>query len=172
MKQPDRTPAVTADTVKCDLAVQVLCSFGKLRFAATGWSMLPAIWPGETLVVERVNRDQFQGDVVLVARQGRLRAHRLVAKADGSGKAQWITQGDAIPVPDGPVTDGDLLGRVAFLIRAGRLVPVPTELSGVRRVTANIVRHSVPAARALIFAHRVIQAGEKLVSKEAIQCQS
>jgi hypothetical protein len=80
--------------------------------------------------------------------------------------------GCAIPAPDEPVTDGDLLGRVAFLIRAGRLVPVPTELSGVRRVTANIVRHSVPAARALILAHRVIQAGEKLVSKEAIQCQS
>ena len=98
--------------------------------------------------------------------------NRLVAKADGSGKAQWITQGDAIPAPDDPVSDGDLLGRVGFLIRAGRLVPVPTELSAVRRATANIVRHSVPAARALIFVHRVIQAGEKLVSKEAIPCQS
>jgi len=173
MKQGERTPSETADTVKCDLAAEVLRSFGKLRFAATGWSMLPAIWPGETLVVERVNRDQFHvGDVVLVAREGRLRAHRLVAKADVPGKPQWITQGDAIPAPDDPVSDGDLLGRVAFLIRAGRLIPVSAELSPVGRVTANSLRRSVPAARALVLLHRLIHAGEKLVSKEAIPCQS
>ena len=45
-------------TLKCELAAEVLRSFGTLRFAATGWSMLPSVWPGETLVVERVQPDE------------------------------------------------------------------------------------------------------------------
>ena len=60
-------------TLKCELAAEVLRSFGTLRFAATGWSMLPSVWPGETLVVERVQPDQVHiGDLVLVGREGRL----------------------------------------------------------------------------------------------------
>ena len=60
-------------TLKCELAAEVLRSFGTLRFAATGWSMLPFVWHGETLVVERVQPDQVHiGDLVLVGREGRL----------------------------------------------------------------------------------------------------
>lgn len=60
-----------AHALKCELAADVLCSFGKLRFAATGWSMLPSVWPGETLLVERVAPDQVRiGDLVLVGREG------------------------------------------------------------------------------------------------------
>ena len=81
MIQVDSAPAETAAAVKCDLASEVLRSFGTLRFAATGWSMLPTIWPGDTLVVERINLDQIQvGEVVLVGRDSRLCAHRLVSQ--------------------------------------------------------------------------------------------
>jgi hypothetical protein len=141
--------------LKCELAAEVLRSFGELRFAATGWSMLPSIWPGETLVVERIDREQVQiGDVVLVQRDGRLCAHRLVWLTEGSNNPRWITQGDALPVSDRPVVESELLGRVAYLIRDGKCIPVPAELSVTQKLLAGIVRHSVPAARALVYLNR------------------
>jgi len=173
MRRVDIIPAETATAVKCELAGEVLRSFGNLRFAATGWSMLPTIWPGDTLVVDRVGSDQVHvGDVVLVGREGRLCAHRVVSKVEDSGNRCWITQGDSMALPDQPVKEDELLGRVAYMIRAGRLVAVPAELSVVERLTAGIAQRSAPATRALVYLHRMIQAPEKLASeKSVLPCQ-
>jgi hypothetical protein len=168
--RPEDSSAAAA--LKCDLAGEVLRSFGSLRFTATGWSMLPTVWPGDTLVVDRVRSDQVHlGDVVLVGREGRLCAHRVVSRA-ASGNPHWITQGDAMPAADRPVMENELLGRVSYLIRAGKLVAVPSELNVVERVTAKIVRHSMPAARALVYMHRMIQTPEKSISKESVLAES
>lgn len=149
--------------VKCELAAEVLRSFGSLRFSATGWSMLPTIWPGDTLMVERAAPPEIRvGEVVLVGRDGRLCAHRVVAKPDRSGKT-WVTRGDAMSAPDRPALESEVLGRVAYLIRAGRLIAMPSELSMVRNLTAKIVQHSVPAARALVFMQRMTQPSEKSI---------
>jgi hypothetical protein len=134
--------------------------------------MLPSVWPGDTLVVERVSPDQVHvGDMVLVGRDGRLCAHRIVSTAESSGDPQWIThwvtQGDAMLAPDRPVIESELLGRVDYLIRAGRLIAVRAELSRFERLTAKIVRRSVPAARALVYLHRIAQTPEK----SALPCQ-
>jgi signal peptidase I len=150
-----------AQAVKCDLAAEVLRSFGSLRFSATGWSMLPTIWPGDTLMVERARSDEIRvGEVVLVGRDGRLCAHRVVAKPDGSGK-MWVTRGDAMSAPDRPSFEDQVLGRVAYLIRAGRLIAVPAEMSMVKNLAAKIVQHSIPAARALVFMRQMTQGPEK-----------
>jgi signal peptidase I len=178
MRQLDHSRSAAEGTLKCELAVEVLRSFGTLRFAATGWSMLPSVWPGETLVVERVQPDQVHiGDVVVVGREGRLCAHRVIGTEDTPGNRQWITQGDAMAAPDRPVAGSDLLGRVAYLIRAGKLVAVPAKLSVVERLTAKIVRRSVSATRAFVYLHRMVQAPEKsgpekLDSEESVPCQS
>jgi hypothetical protein len=164
MRQVEKPTAETFAAVKCELATEVLCSFGTLRFAATGWSMLPSLWPGETLIVERVRPDHVKvGEIVLVRREGTLRAHRLIGTAGDAKNPQWITQGDALGVPDPPVAGEDLLGRVAYLIRAGRCIPVPAELSVVENLLAKIVRRSVPAARALVYLHRMVQTAEEPV---------
>lgn len=159
--------------VKCELAADVLRSFGALRFAATGWSMLPSIWPGETLVVERVEPDQVRiGDMVLVGREGRLCAHRVIGTAGDSQNPQWITQGDALPVPDCPVAGSELLGRVASVIRAGKCVAVPTELSMPAKVAARIVRRSFFAARALVYLHRMVRTSGIAGARESVlPCQ-
>jgi hypothetical protein len=158
--------------VRCDLAGEVLRSFGSLRFAATGWSMLPSVWPGDMLVVNRITSDQVHlGDVVLVGREGRLCAHRVVGTVSDSEHPHWITQGDALPAPDRPVAKNELLGRVSYLIRAGKLIAVPAELNGVKRLTANIVRRSVPAARALVYLNRMVHIPTKLVREESLPCQ-
>jgi hypothetical protein len=173
MSPVDSSPAETAAAVKCDLASEVLQSFGKLRFAATGWSMLPTVWPGDTLVVERVTPDQVQvGEVVLVGRDRRLCAHRLVSRVEGSGNSDWIaprfvtprfitaqfiTQGDAMSAPDRPVSENELLGRVTSVIRAGKFIALPAEMSVGAKVIAKIVRRSVLAARALVYLHGIFQ---------------
>ena len=164
MRQSDRALTETGTALKCALAGEVLLSFGSLRFAATGWSMLPCIWPGDTLVVERVRLKQVcVGDVVLVGRGGRLCAHRVVSLADDSGNPHCITQGDGMPTPDPAVNESELLGRVAYLIRATRRIAVPAELSVFQRLAARIVRRSVPAARALVYLRRMRQSPEEAV---------
>ncbi len=162
--QSDGALTETATALKCALAIEVLRSFGSLRFAATGWSMLPCVWPGDTLVVERVRLNQVQvGDVVLVGRGGRLCAHRVVSVAEDGKNPHCITQGDAMPAPDRPVNESELLGQVACLIRAGKRIAVPAELSVLQRLAAKIVRRSVPAARALVYLHRMRQSPEEAV---------
>jgi signal peptidase I len=168
-----RVESASADAaaVKCELAGEVLRSFGNLRFEATGWSMLPSVWPGDTLMVDRVSGDQVHvGDVVLVGRDGRLCAHRVVSRSENKENPIWITQGDAMAAPDRPVTESELLGRVSYLVRAGRLIAVRPELSAVERLTAKIVGQSVPAARALVYLYhvnrRVIQTSARSAPKK------
>ncbi len=173
MNRVDSVRADTAAALKCDLAGEVLRSFGPLHLPATGWSMLPAVWPEDTLVVEPVRQDQVRiGDVVVVGREGKLCAHRVIGVASDPESARWITQGDALPVPDRPVAGHELMGRVAYLIRAGKLIAVPAELSAAEQLVAKIVRRSAPAARVLVFLHRKVQVPKKTESREPVlPCQ-
>jgi len=158
MKRTGNTVSDAGNALKCELAAEVLRSFGTLRFEATGWSMLPMVWPGDTLVVERVNHDQVQiGDVVLVGGEGRLRAHRVVFVAEDSGNRRWITRGDAMPAPDRFGMEHELLGRVSYLIRAGKRIALPPRLSLVDALIARVVSRSLSAARALVYFHRMFQ---------------
>jgi signal peptidase len=151
----DKLAVDSATALKCELAGEVLRSFGTLRFAANGWSMLPALWPGDTLVIEPIRGSQVRaGEIVLVGRKGRLCAHRVVGTAASAGSRQWITQGDANPAPDPPVTENELLGRVVYLVRAGRLLPAPAKLSTLERLVAQVVRRSTSAARALVYSQQ------------------
>jgi hypothetical protein len=154
----ERPDAVSA--LKCELAGEVLRSFGKLHFAATGWSMLPSVWPGETLVIERLTHQHVRvGDVVLVGREGKLCAHRVVsieaASAVDGFEARLITQGDALSCPDRPVMERELLGLVAYVIRGGKCIPVAAELDMVKSVIAKVIRRSPSAARALVYLNRM-----------------
>lgn len=168
MRQSPSAAADPAAALKCGLAVEVLRSFGELRFVEAGWSMLPTVWPGDTLVFERIGQDQVHvGDVVLVGRDGRLCTHRVISKPEASGPTCCITQGDAMPAPDRPVMENELLGRVAYLIRAGKLIALPPELSTVQSLLAQVVRRSFPAARALVFLRRMIHASDKSAPESA-----
>ena len=41
--------------LKCELAAESLRLSGRLRLRVTGWSMLPTICPGDTLIIERAD---------------------------------------------------------------------------------------------------------------------
>jgi len=51
--------------------------------------------------------------------------------------------------------ESELLGRVSYLMRAGKRIAVPAELSVAARLTATIVRRSFLAARGLVYLNRV-----------------
>lgn len=167
MKQGDSLLADSAAAVKCDLAGEVLRAFGSGHFAAVGWSMLPAVWPGDMLVVEPISGPVCVGDVVVVARDGKLCGHRVISIAADSRNPQWITQGDALPVADRIVNESELLGRVAYLIRAGKRVAVPAKLNLVEQLVARIVRRSVFVGRVLAYLHRMVRTWNKSASEKS-----
>lgn len=171
-KEAFMTPSANASTdpatAKCELAGEVLRSFGSLRFAATGWSMLPTIWPGDTLVVERVPPDQFRvGDIALVGRKGTLCVHRIICLPE-AGDGFWITQGDALQTPDHPVIESELLGLITRFIRSGKSMGVPASLTVFERLLAQIIRRSVFSARVFVYATGRLQARRESI----LQCQS
>jgi hypothetical protein len=158
--------------LKCELAGEVLRSFGSLRFTATGWSMLPAIFPGDTLMVERVQPEHVAvGDVVLVGREGRLCAHRLVSTVADAERPKWITRGDSMTGPDRPVLANELLGRVTYLIRAGKLIAVSTKPPVVERFVAKVVQRSGSAARALVYLQQRVHSSEAVPPRQDRPCR-
>ncbi|MFZ0313777.1 MAG: S24/S26 family peptidase [Candidatus Korobacteraceae bacterium] len=111
--------------VGCALAAEVVCRFGEVRLKVTGASMLPSIWPGDIVQVERREICELQpGQVVLCRREGKLTAHRIKSVAGD----QLITQGDALPRCDLPIGDFQVLGQVVSILHNGRYVSVQQSL--------------------------------------------
>src|SRR5213594_1624457 len=105
----------------CGLAAEVLSLAGQVRLRVTGSSMLPSVWPGDILTVCRAEARQIlPGEIVLVARDGLLRAHRLIGKTERF----LVTRGDSLLLNDPPVSDNELLGKVTSILRGRhRIVP-------------------------------------------------
>jgi signal peptidase len=140
--------------LKCELAAETLCSFGSLRLRVTGWSMLPAIWPGDILELERVKSDELaKGEIILFHRDRRLFAHRVL-KSSGSA---MLTRGDALPYTDPLVAEDELLGRVAAIVRNGKCFQPRKRTSVSQRAIASLVRSSDFAARVIVRIHRLLQ---------------
>ena len=140
--------------LKCDLASEVLRSSGNLRLRVTGWSMLPAIWPGDTLDIESTDCGRVSvGDVVLFHRERRLFVHRVV-KQDGTA---IVTRGDAMHRADPVVTDKELLGRVSFIVRDGKYIPSRKTLSLAQRALASVIQRSHFGADVIVGIHGLLQ---------------
>jgi len=116
-------PAEARDSYKLELAAEVLSSGATIRLQAFGTSMLPSIWPGDVLSVERKPDPEIvPGDIVLVARRNRFFIHRLVEKHN----SHWITRGDSLPQKDEPVGEDRVLGKVSLIHKkTGTVVPTP-----------------------------------------------
>lgn len=144
--------------LKCELAGEVLRSSGRLRLRVTGWSMLPTIFPGDTLVIERASSESVgKGDIVLFHRDHRMFVHRVAGTSGGDRDLQIVTQGDGMPNPDPPVSSSQLLGKVSFVVRDGRcLEPAKTPNFPMRAVGA-LVRRSSSAARVVVGVHKMGQ---------------
>jgi translation initiation factor IF-1 len=109
----------------CALAADVVRQFGEVRLKVTGASMLPSVWPGDVVTVERREICELRpGHVVLCYREGKLIAHRIKLVAGD----QLITQGDSLPHSDSPISGSYILGQVVSILRNGRRVPIKQSL--------------------------------------------
>ena len=144
--------------LKCELAGEVLSSSGSLRLRVTGWSMLPAIFPGDTLVIVPARSESVgKGDIVLFRRDGRLFAHRVSGKSGSASDFQIVTQGDGMRNPDPPVSSSQLLGKVSFVVRDGRCLELAQTPRLSMRAVAAVVRRSSWAARVVVGVHQMGQ---------------
>src|SRR5215472_5701874 len=136
----------------CELIAKVLQAEYEARIRVTGTSMLPAIWPGDVLLVRPLGDTDFaKGNIVLFLRNGRLFAHRVVDRSDD----RLITRGDAVPDCDPPVSASELLGVVAGIVRNdGSMRVVPSAPPMRHGMIALAVRHSQLAYRMVLKVHQ------------------
>ncbi len=98
----------------------------------TGWSMAPALRPGDRLLLD--DGALRVGDVVVVAAPRRLLVHRVIAfgtACDGE-PGFVITRGDGVRHCDAPAPLTAVLGRVVAVERNGQRRPVPNRLRAPR----------------------------------------
>lgn len=142
------------NAVKSELAGEMLRRFGTLRLQVTGHSMLPSIWPGDTLIIEQRHLgDVSAGDIVLYAREGRLCAHRVVRKDGDLENPRLVTQGDAMLTADAPIAAEEFLGRVSQILHAGKLIAPSAVPTLQNKLVAGVARYSTLAARFLVHWH-------------------
>lgn len=128
------------------LVADAVLRFGRARIRVTGASMLPSLWPGDNLTIERADPAQARiGEVVAYLREDRLFVHRVSEHVAG----HLVTRGDALRSPDPPVAYGNVIGRVVLVERGGRPV-VPGEPRLQARLASAVVSRSTLATRLLL----------------------
>ena len=126
-------------------------TFGEVRIHVSGTSMVPAILPGDLIIVQRAAISEISvGTIVLYAREGRLFAHRVMEFSANAGQAVLVTRGDCLCYNDPMVLPEELLGKVVSVERRGRRVGVnsPTKVCAV--ALGRILRNSDLATRAFV----------------------
>jgi len=142
------------ESVVLSLASEVLRTSGSLRFAALGASMVPAIYPGDILIVRRETaRNARCGDVVLSSHEGGFRAHRLVDKIEEGGRLMLVTRGDTHANNDPPLAEGEFLGCVTAVVRRGKRIELGSRATAWQLPLRWTARHSSSALKALLRWH-------------------
>jgi signal peptidase I len=158
-----RIAKATADALGCELAGEVVRRFGRVRVGVTGTSMIPAVWPGDVLVVERRAAAEIgRGEIVLAQRGDSLVAHRVVGlQFVAAGLKHGATQtfslrGDALLSADAPLRREELLGAVVAIERRGDAILPARRLSFGGSLLAALARRSSLAARVFVRIHAFI----------------
>lgn len=138
--------ALIREPEACNLIAETLRRFHFVRLAVTGTSMLPEIWPGDLLTIQRKDPTSVQpGELALYLRQGRLFAHRVLHNALSSDAPVLLTKGDSVPLPDPPVNYEDFLGIVTDICHRGTNRPPSRNPGLVSRVLAAVFAKSTLA---------------------------
>jgi signal peptidase I len=124
-----------AATLGCDLAAEIVRTFGEVRLRVFGTSMVPSILPGDLVSIQRAGISEISsGEIVLYSREGRLFVHRVLACTNSPEQPLLITRGDRLDHNDPPVCSAELLGRVTSIQRSdgrdNRQVEFPAEPFG------------------------------------------
>lgn len=157
-----------ANALGCELAGEVVRTFGRVRVRVTGMSMIPAVWPGDVLVVERRAAEKIErGEIAVAERSGRLVAHRVIGpRADAGLKltATITTRGDSQLAADEPLRAEELLGTVVSIERGAGARRPRRKLGIGARMLAAMARRSSMAARVLVRLHAIFTARPERVA--------
>lgn len=138
----------------CELAAEVIRSFGSLRLRVVGTSMLPVLWPGDILSVHRHNPTEVKaGDVVVFRNGRRLVTHRVIHRTPYQKSIQWVTRGDRLKYDDAPVSSHELLGRVVSIQRGSRRLSA--HLTFWNKIGSSILSRSEFCTRLLVRLRRI-----------------
>ncbi len=159
-----------ATNPKQSLLVRALRERGSCRFQVSGSSMLPTLWPGDLVLIQRRPPEQLVvGDVVLHQSDGRFFLHRLESCQTHDDRVHFVTRGDAMPQQDPPFSSDHFLGVLASVQRDGDWLSLPLRMPATARVLAALVRRSSQFSRLLLLAHgrRVVFAANQKRLAEA-----
>lgn len=108
------------------LAADTLRRSGLLRLQVHGESMLPSLWPGDTVEIATCPLPDVQpGEIVLAFREDRLFLHRFLAHRGADG---FLLRGDAMAAPDPMFGSTAFQGRLVQIVRGGQTIPPPIRL--------------------------------------------
>src|ERR1700722_4745794 len=159
MNLDDHDRVGEAHTRKCELVAEVLRSFGTVRLQVTGCSMLPSVWPGDTLIIQRRDVQEVAvGDILLYRRKTGLVAHRVVSEPCSPGRSTVGVRGDAFPGQDELLSRSEILGTVSRIVRGKKSMLPPARLKYHHRLIGIFTWHSDSFARLVIFVHSICSA--------------
>jgi signal peptidase I len=122
-------------TVAPALLGDVIRDHGVARLRVSGSSMLPSIRPGDVLWIRRCSPPEIvPGQVVLVAHDDRLLAHRLVRVRDTGNGLLLTTRGDAHWHCDPEVSQSQMLGWIDAIERNDRVRRAPFRCTTLHRM--------------------------------------
>lgn len=112
-----------------------------LGLRVRGTSMVPALWPGDTVRVARMHARGFRaGDIAVFARGGQLVVHRVVTTTHGAGGGVLVTRGDAQVHTDAPVLPSEIVGVATAVRRFRGERPIAPARPLASRHVARVVR--------------------------------
>ena len=159
MNLDDRNLVGAAHARKCELVDEVLRSFGTVRLKVTGCSMLPSVWPGDTLIIERRDVQEVAvGDILLYRRKTGLVAHRVVSAHDSQGRSRIGVRGDAFPGQGELLFRSEILGTVSQIVRGKKSIILPSPLKYPHRLMGILTWHSDSFARLAFYVHSICSA--------------
>jgi hypothetical protein len=118
----ENTPAETASAA----ASSMLTEGKEIVITAGGYSMWPAIKPGDKIILSPPDPDKplKTGRVVALRRDGGFVVHRITAIQRGKLSTFIKTQGDASMVPDPWNTEKDVAGQAREIIRGDKTMKI------------------------------------------------
>ena len=107
-----------------EVSLSLLAEGKSLRIKTTGYSMFPAIRPGNIVIIARVkNRSNLTaGDIVVFKRDSDFILHRLTDIRHQDDNTIFITQGDSSVNEDKPITADKIIAVVTTIETKRRII--------------------------------------------------
>ncbi|MDI9646537.1 MAG: signal peptidase I [Archaeoglobales archaeon] len=100
-------------------------SFGVHPAVVGSGSMSPSIQTGDVIIVSKIDTDDLNiGDIIQYMAEGYTVTHRIVDIIETDDGRFFVTKGDANEIPDDPISEDRVVGKVIFVVPKIGLLPL------------------------------------------------